>query len=175
MSDIAHENLLRNKLGKGFRIGRKGSGFREGNIHKDIVCKSGGNAQQEIKFPSGFREIDFVPATLCYVSRNNSTGGNAIFIGDDVYGGTPCANIYHLQPLLDRFPCLLLNSRSIPPILFRVKKYHSMAGQISATSFIRMSRVSSSIIVANSSISSLYRLMRQVNIIVRRGYSYYSL
>lgn len=63
----------------------------------------------------------------------------------------------------------------LPPILFRVKKYHSMAGQISATSFIRMSRVSSSIIVANSSISSLYRLMRQVNIIVRRGYSYYSL
>lgn len=153
--------------------------FAKGIFIRILFVKAGfprgGNAQQEIKFPSGFREIDFVPATLCYVSRNNSTGGNAIFIGDDVYGGTPCANIYHLQPLLDRFPCLLLNSRSIPPILFRVKKYHSMAGQISATSFIRISRVSSSIIVANSSISSLYRLMRQVNIIVRRGYSYYSL
>lgn len=91
--------------------------FAKGIFIRILFVKAGfprgGNAQQEIKFPSGFREIDFVPATLCYVSRNNSTGGNAIFIGDDVYGGTPCANIYHLQPLLDRFPCLLLNSRSI--------------------------------------------------------------
>lgn len=71
------------KQGGGFEIGRKGR-----NIHKDIfVCKSGGGREPraaEIKFASAFREIDFVPATLCYVSRNNSTGGNAIFIGDDV-------------------------------------------------------------------------------------------